>query len=286
MGCASCHTKRDDEMKADRHIEEGFSTVAAAIPKLEFTGERIVPGKTVEALFREHEERYVFAGQYVCGKDVLDVACGSGVGTSLLHGAGARRVWGLDIDPNAIAFAKARYRECEFAECEATNLCLPDGSVDVVVSFETLEHLKDQRKFLLECRRVLRPGGVLVCSTPNLEISRWSASNPYHIRELNPREFQELLGGMFPSVELFGQRHRAYLPYALRKTILQALERLRLRGTVVRILRGKSAPESFRTQFVNDVSRLRESILAYRWNVLSRPTFLIAVARVTSTHAT
>src|SRR6267143_674405 len=123
-------------MKAKGLIEESMTTLGAAVPDLEFTGERIVPGKTGEALFREHEERYVFAGQHVSGKDVLDVACGTGVGTSFLRGAGARRVWGLDIDPDAIAFAKARYGDCEFAESDATDLCLPDSSIDVVVSFE------------------------------------------------------------------------------------------------------------------------------------------------------
>ena len=285
MGFVSFRTKRDDEMKVCR-LGESLPKMEAANPNLEFTGERIVPGKTGEELFLEHEERYVFAGQYVSGKDVLDVACGTGVGTSFLHAAGARRTWGLDRDPGAIAFAKAEYRECEFALCEATDLCLPDSSVDVVVSFETLEHLSDQRRFLMECRRVLRPGGVLICSTPNLEISRWSASNPYHIRELKPREFQKLVGEVFLSVELFGQRNRAYLSYVPRKTILRVLECLRLRATMERILGRKSAPESFRSGFVNDVSRLRESILAYRWNLLSRPMFLIAVARDSKTGGT
>ncbi len=269
-------------MKADGPTEESISRVAAVEPELEFTGKRIVPGRTVEALFREHEERYIFAGQYVSGKDVLDVACGTGVGASFLREAGARSVWGLDIDPDAIAFAKGRYRDCEFAQSDATDLCLPDSSVDVVVSFETLEHLKDQRKFLMECRRVLRPGGTLICSTPNLGISRWGAGNPFHVREFSPMEFKELVEGAFSSVELFAQRDRAYLPYVGRLIFLRALERLRLRGTVECILRRKPASKSLRTAFVNDVSGLRENISAYRWNFLRQPTFLIAVARAAS----
>jgi SAM-dependent methyltransferase len=269
-------------MDTDRFTEESRSPVATAIPNPEFTGERIVPGKTAEALFREHEERYVFAAQYVSGKDVLDVACGTGVGTSFLRTAGGRSVRGVDIDPQSIAYAKAKYGDCEFAQGDAMQLALPNGCMDIVVSFETLEHLRDQRNFLLECRRVLRPGGILICSTPNLELSRWSASNPYHARELKPGEFQELVGGVFPSVELFGQRNRAYLSYVPRKTILRALELVGLRDAALRILGRKSASESFRTQFVNDFSSLPESILAYRRNFLSRPTYLIAVARNTS----
>ena len=105
----------------DRLMEESITPVATEAVDLEFTGERIVPGKTAEALFRHHEERYIFAGQYVRGKDVLDIACGTGVGASFLRGAGAHRVWGLDIDPDAISFAKARYAECEFAQSDATD---------------------------------------------------------------------------------------------------------------------------------------------------------------------
>ena len=59
---------------------------------------------------------------------------------------GATQVWGLDIDPGAIAFAKARFTECSFAQSDASALCLPDNSLDLVVSFETLEHLTDSPK--------------------------------------------------------------------------------------------------------------------------------------------
>ena len=246
---------------------------------LEFTGERIVPGRTAEALFREHEERYVFAGQYVTGKKVLDIACGTGAGTSFLRKAGAQSVWGFDIDPAAIEFAKARYRNCEFAECEATALCLPDSSMDVVVSFETLEHLRDQERFLWECQRVLRPGGLLLCSTPNLGISRWSASNHFHVREFHPMEFRDLLASVFSSVELFGQRDRDILSYVPRKTARRVLEKLQLMGDLERIVFRKTLAEPFREEFVNDVSAMRESISAYRRNFLKQPTFLIAVVR-------
>jgi len=246
---------------------------------LEFTGERIVPGKTAESLFREHEERYVFAGQYVARKDVVDVACGAGVGTSYLREAGARHAWGLDIDPGAVAFAKGRYKDCEFAECEATQLCLQSGSADVVVSFETVEHLKEQRKFLVECRRVLRPGGVLICSTPNHAISRWSANNPFHTRELNPAEFHRLLGSIFESVTLFAQDERVYLTLIARRMGLRFLEAMGLRRFIRGLLTRASVTESLRTEFASNVSRPEAKIREYRRNLLTQPTFLIAVAR-------
>jgi predicted RNA methylase len=119
-------------MNTSRPAFESIPSTKESVSEFEFTGERIVPGRTAEHLFREHEERYAFAAQYVKGKDVLDVACGTGVGSWFLRRAGARKVWGLDIDPQAVAFAKARYADVSFAQCDATELCLPDRSIDVV----------------------------------------------------------------------------------------------------------------------------------------------------------
>lgn len=265
-------------MTTDQHSPDHLD-LAEATPDLEFTGERIVPGKTDEALFREHEERYVFAGQYVMGADVLDVACGSGVGTSLLQRAGARSALGLDIDRQAIAYARARYRDCAFAECDAQSLCLLDDSADVVVSFETLEHVLDQERFLRECHRVLRPGGMLVCSTPNLNVSRWGTTNPHHLRELNPRDFRDLLTNIFPSVELFSQRNRSLLLYVPRKTVRRGLQRLRCLDLAEKILGRRPTAGSFRSDFVNDIPSIKGNISSYNGEFLKQPTFLIAVAR-------
>lgn len=270
------------ELRPAGPMDESLGAPSIEVPDLEFTGERIVPGKTAEALFREHEERYVFAGQYVVGKDVLDVACGTGIGTSYLRQAGARKVSGLDLDPGAIAFAKVNYPECEFAQSDATALSLPDGSVDVVVSFETIEHIKDQKKFLQECRRVLRTEGSLICSTPNLGISRWGPENPHHFREFDPSEFKELLESVFPSVQLFGQGNRSYLPFVARRVILRGLERVQLRDRVQKFMFCSSAAVSQRQKFIGDTSRMRQIISRYQDRFLSRPTFLIAVASAPS----
>src|ERR1700726_2641680 len=71
---------------------------AIAAPDIHYTGERIVPGKIPENLFLEHGPRYVFAGGFVNGMRVLDVACGSGIGTHYLLKAGAQSCLGFDID--------------------------------------------------------------------------------------------------------------------------------------------------------------------------------------------
>jgi ubiquinone/menaquinone biosynthesis C-methylase UbiE len=267
-----------DEMKANRLIEEDMSASLAMAPNLEFSGERIVPGKTAEALFREHEERYVLAGHYVSGKEVLDVACGTGVGTEFLRSAGARRIWGLDIDPGAIAYAQSRYAECEFAECEATNLCLSDESVDVVVSFETLEHLTDQRKFLGECWRVLRPGGMLICSTPNTTIYRWQGTNPYHVHELSTREFEDLLGSYFCELHLLSQTEQIYPVFVLKRIASRVLQRLKVKEAIKGILGMRAPCRCMRDEFSAEGAATC-GVLPYRRAWLVRPTYLIAVVR-------
>ena len=93
-----------NDMNADRLPVEGVSRLAVRSPNLEFTGERIVPEKTTEPLFREHEDRYLFAGQYVSDKDVLDVACGTGIGTQYLLKAGATKCIEIDIDAQTIEY--------------------------------------------------------------------------------------------------------------------------------------------------------------------------------------
>jgi SAM-dependent methyltransferase len=135
--------------------------------ELEWDGERVVPGKTPEAVFRQTEMRYVFAGRFAKGCVVLDVASGSGIGTHHLLRAGAKCCIGLDLSPESTQYASSNYPGCNFAVCNAADLCLADRSVDLIVSFETIEHLPDPTAFLLQCKRVLRPNGLLLCSTPN-----------------------------------------------------------------------------------------------------------------------
>jgi SAM-dependent methyltransferase len=259
--------------------EKGMKTGGTTAPNMEFTGERIVPGKTEESLFREHEERYIFAGEYVSGKDVLDVACGTGVGTSFLRGAGARSAWGLDIDPGAIAYAKERYPECKFAQSDATDLCLPDGSIDVVVCFETLEHIKDQRKFLMECQRVLRPGGTFICSTPNKPVYRWQGANPFHVRELTVHEFVELISMHLDGVRVFSQAEHMYPFFLLRLLASRALDSLRLKATIKSIVGWKESLTEMRGEFSGRDSSVIHKIRPYRKLWFRRPTYLIAAGR-------
>jgi SAM-dependent methyltransferase len=173
-----------------------------------FTGERFVPGVGGNIQL-EHLHRYLLAASVVRGKEVLDIACGEGYGSALLA-ASAARVTGVDISPEAVAHARAKYRagNLEFREGSCAAMPLPDASVDVVVSSETIEHHDQHEAMLREVRRVLRPGGVLVISSPDkLEYSdRPNYRNPHHVRELTRAEFLALLGANFRNHAIYGQR--------------------------------------------------------------------------------
>jgi 2-polyprenyl-3-methyl-5-hydroxy-6-metoxy-1,4-benzoquinol methylase len=270
------------DLRAREIAPERAPSTRETAREIEFTGERIVPGRTAEHLFREHEERYVFAGRYVKEKDVLDVACGTGVGSAFLHHAGAHSVCGFDIDAQAVAFAKARYGDVSFSRCDATELSLADGSVDVVVSFETIEHLADHQKYIKECRRVLRPGGIFICSTPNTRLygQRWE--NEYHVHELSIQEFQTLLASYFGELRLFSQMERIYPVYLLRCFAARILDAIGLKETLLRILGRTPRQGPLREEFATGDFATSPSIVPYRISFMIQPVYMLAVARVTS----
>lgn len=177
-------------------------------PSLEFTGERFTP-ECVREMAYEHWHRYAWAAELVDGLDVLDAACGEGYGSHLLA-ARARSVTGLDIGEDAVAHASERYRRdnLRFAQGDATNLPFDADCFDVVVSFETLEHLEAQETLLAEFRRVLRPTGVLVISSPDRKTysDETGYDNPFHVRELYRDELEALVSATFPAYRLYAQK--------------------------------------------------------------------------------
>jgi len=177
--------------------------------ELPFTGERFVPGTKGE-IWIEHWHRYHFASRWVAGKRVLDVACGEGYGSALLA-RGAASVVGIDISPQAIDHAKAAYAplgNVEFVCASCTELPLESASIDVAVSFETLEHIAEQARFADELARVLKPGGVLLLSCPNkLEYTdKRSFVNEFHVKELYREELAALVSARWPHATWFAQR--------------------------------------------------------------------------------
>ncbi len=175
---------------------------------MEFTGERFTTD-CVREIWYEHWHRYAFARRLVAGKSVLDLACGEGYGSHLLAEVAAH-VTGVDIATDAIDHARDRYQRdnLKYVRGEATAIPLPDDCVDVVVSFETLEHLEPQAQMLAEFQRVLRPDGFLLISTPDKRVYSDEAGfdNEYHVKELYREEFEALLSTRFPAFDMYGQK--------------------------------------------------------------------------------
>lgn len=179
-------------------------------PALPFTGERFTP-ECVREIWYEHWHRYAFAAPVARGRRVLDAACGEGYGSALLARE-ASSVLGVDVDPASIAHARTRYGESgnlRFAEADVARLDhLPDASFDLIVSFETLEHLEAQEAMLDGFHRLLAPAGVLLVSTPDRRTysDLTGFRNAHHVRELYREEFEALLASRFPARRLYGQK--------------------------------------------------------------------------------
>jgi|GEM_PF-1091087 len=206
------------EALAAASTRETFERPIPPVP-LAFTGERLT-SEVAGEIESEHLHRYLYAREFCRGKEVLDVACGEGYGSALLAQV-ANSVVGLDRAPEAIEHGRVSYRRpnLRFVESDARRIELESSSIDVVVSFETIEHFAEHEQFLQEVRRVLRPGGLMIVSTPdrNAYSPPGADANPYHVRELAADEFADLLSQHFQHVEYLLQRPIAgsiLLPYS------------------------------------------------------------------------
>lgn len=173
--------------------------------KLEDDGERMIPYyHKGTVMYAEHMTRYIAAQSLVTNKVVLDIACGSGYGTQLLSKK-AKKVTGVDIDKSSIDFAKKNYsgNNTEFILGGGEDIPLDDNSVDVVITFETIEHIKDYRKFLNEINRVLKNDGIAIVSTPNEK--EFTEGNHFHLHEFKFEELNGLLSKNFKFIKPFFQ---------------------------------------------------------------------------------
>ena len=173
-----------------------------------FQGANVVDAGWLSPYWGEHAARYVYAMPFVENKTVLDIACGTGYGIGLLRSK-AKFVAGVDIDTAAAQEAKL---ECgdNASVLLGNGLGLPfhDAGFDVITSFETLEHLHERNQFLAELRRVLRPGGMLVLSTPNANYTQplnGKPANQFHIHEYTPEELKTEIQTQFKVEKFLGQ---------------------------------------------------------------------------------
>jgi SAM-dependent methyltransferase len=163
---------------------------------LPLTGERTVPDVPEENYwFHRHEIAYRFALPFVSGRQVLEVGCGEGYGTDLLASQAARVV-GIDYDALTAAHAAARYPRARFVRGNLAALPVPSAAVDVVATLQVIEHVWNHREFVGECLRALRPGGLLLVTTPNrltFSPGRETPINPFHTKEFTAAELTALL---------------------------------------------------------------------------------------------
>ncbi|TPJ75509.1 methyltransferase domain-containing protein [Mesorhizobium sp. B2-5-13] len=175
---------------------------------LEWTGERLTTA-TAGQVEIEHLHRYFLARALCRDLDVVDVASGEGYGSALLAQV-ARSVVGIELSDEAVEHAQGGYvaPNLRYQQGDARKLPLGDASVDVVVSFETLEHFLEHDLFIAEVQRVLRPDGFLILSSPERDVYSplGSPANPYHVHELSRVEFEALLKGAFRNVLILLQR--------------------------------------------------------------------------------
>ena len=185
----------------------------------------------------EHMSRYVYACDFLKGDNILDIACGTGYGTAILSKK-AKGVRGADISQDAVDTAKSRNPDTNYLQLDATQIALPDASLDTVVSFETIEHVPPGtvEKTLSEFARVLKPGGRLIISTPDKRSYSLDGptGNPFHTIEYTLDEFNKLLGVHFNIESIAGQK----FSWGLTVGFAKCLGSFGLHGIVSKFWRG------------------------------------------------
>lgn len=186
-------------------MDRRLSTIATERVK---SGEWLPPWTVAE-----HEARYAFASRFVTGLAVVDCASGNGNGAAVFLRSDPASLIGIDVDQEAVDAANAALGNAvaSFRRGDATALPLGEAVADVFISLETVEHVEDDRGFLVEVARVLKPTGVFICSTPNRAVTNPGTGlvdppwNPFHVREYTPREFYDLLAERFEVIGWYGQ---------------------------------------------------------------------------------
>jgi ubiquinone/menaquinone biosynthesis C-methylase UbiE len=207
--------------------------------------ERMMPEVADRANLLYSLKRYHFAQPYCSGKTVLDVGSGAGYGADILAQT-ANAVFAVDYDYRIVKHASTRYPSPRFITADVTALPFRDQTIDVVVSFEVVEHLYDQPRYLDEVRRVLRPEGVFIVSTSNIEVTQkreriTGVKVDAHVGEMGPRQFKTLLRKFFSVDEFWGMRLKGSTLYSM----LRSLDIFNLRLHLIRWRRAIQVREKF-----------------------------------------
>lgn len=176
---------------------------------VKFTGERletsIFNGNTIN-----HLHRYAITIPFVKDKIVLDIASGEGYGSHLMSEI-AQQVYGVDIDVDTIARARKKYIKdnLKFLNGSTSDIPLDSNTIDIVISYETIEHHDEHEQMMLEIKRVLKPGGILIISSPDKYYysDNRGYKNPFHVKELYKSEFTDIISKHFKYFKLYSQSY-------------------------------------------------------------------------------
>lgn len=188
--------------------KSNFSELSNIVGKVE---SRIIPESESRNLYIQNLKAYQFLNNNAKDKHVLDVGCGDGYGTAFLAQT-AKSVIGIDYEERVIVSAQKKYiaGNLKYMHMDATRLRFKENEFDLVCSFQVIEHLPEDKimLYLNELKRVLRVGGKLYLSTPNLDKMmknpRTYNKNPAHCKEFKLEELRELLTRVFLDFDIFG----------------------------------------------------------------------------------
>jgi O-antigen biosynthesis protein len=177
--------------------------------QLEDTGERFMPGVEGKAeISYDHIARYRFTERFLAGKEIVDLGCGAGYGSHALSKV-ARQVSGIDLSQEAVTHAVTHYQvpNLKYEVGDVTAVPYEDGTFDVAVSFEVIEHLDNPEELVVEAKRIIKEGGVFIVSTPDKQTysNERNSVNLYHPSEMYAPEFEELLTRHFSNVRIYRQ---------------------------------------------------------------------------------
>ncbi len=218
--------------------------MSESLPK---TGERVIPGNFSSReeflVYLEHLFVYELARDEFLKEDaiVLEVGCGAGYGAGLLS-AKVRKIIALDVDRSAIAYASGNYasENCLFQLYDGKKIPFEDNRFDAVISFQVIEHIKDDRNYVIEIHRVLKEGGFFLLTTPNRTHRLKPGQKPwnrFHVREYYPSELEKLLKAEFSRVEIRGiggceEVQQIEMARVRQSQSIDALDPLRLRNLI------------------------------------------------------
>lgn len=175
----------------------GESELAADVRKAAAGGERQA-SPSLEGIRADHRGRYEFAVEFIVkGSQVLDLACGVGYGSYMLANRSlCEKIVSVDSSIDALAYGSKYYNspKIDYRLGDCLSIVLEPEFFDIVLCFETIEHIENERQLLEKFHQALKPQGRLLCSTPNQKNVPFDPNtHPFHIRHYTPEEFMKLL---------------------------------------------------------------------------------------------